>query len=617
MTSFTSLKSWMLLALLFVAGQAAAQQVILSEDFSKCTSKDPDNPGTKMDDGMDPYTLTTGWSCVNGYAGEGNAKFGASKKGGILVTPSIDLSDASATYTLKFKACAWSKDATSLKVQVDEQEAVEITDLENGPAPYAANMKEFSLEIKGTATSKITFSSSVESKGRFFLDDIEVTKLAAGETPDASVSAPGAVAFGTIGVGTELAQKVAISGSNLTGDLTIAVEGKAFSCATTTISKDDAANAELEVLFAPVSSGDYTGTLIISGGGLKESVAIPITGRAVQLTGKGTKEVPYTISDALLLENPNREAWVKGYIVGYVIGQSINEKSAIFGADGEDVSVSNMLIAGDVNEKDYTQCVVVQLPQGDVRTALNLKDNPENLGKQVNLLGSMEAYFGVCGVKNVSDYVLGDGESPEPVPTVSFAKATTITSGKRYALVVSDGEKYHVAQNIAESSSHGYLYVGDITVSNDEISTEESNSFTITAVDGGYTIQDSYGRYLYMTGTFNSFNVSSEQPESGYIWNIDIAADGLATITNVEMNKWVQYSTQYTSFGVYPDEQGLLPSLYMEKGGSSVTGVGADASNAPVEVYTLGGVKVGSSLNGLQKGIYIIKQGGTVKKVMK
>ena len=87
-----------------------------------------------------------------------------------------------------------------------------------------------------------------------------------------------------------------------------------------------------------------------------------------------------------------------------------------------------MLIAGDVNEKDYTQCVVVQLPQGDVRTALNLKDNPENLGKQVNLLGSMEAYFGVCGVKNVSDYVLGDGESPEPVPMVSFAKATTITA---------------------------------------------------------------------------------------------------------------------------------------------------------------------------------------------
>ena len=60
MTSFTSLKSWMLLALLFVAGQAAAQQVILSEDFSKCTSKDPDNPGTKMDEWILIHSLRVG-----------------------------------------------------------------------------------------------------------------------------------------------------------------------------------------------------------------------------------------------------------------------------------------------------------------------------------------------------------------------------------------------------------------------------------------------------------------------------------------------------------------------------------------------------------------------------
>ncbi|WP_040602520.1 DUF6359 domain-containing protein [Paraprevotella xylaniphila] len=616
MTSFTSLKNWMLLALLFVAGQAAAQQVILSEDFSKCTSKDPDNPGTKMDDGMDPYTLTTGWSCVNGYAGEGNAKFGASKKGGILVTPSIDLSDASATYTLKFKACAWSKDATSLMVQVDEQEAVEITGLTNDPAPYAANMKDFSLEIKGTAASKITFSSSVESKGRFFLDNIEVTKLEAGEIPDASVSAPSAVAFGAIGVGTELTQKVAISGSDLTGDLTVVVEGKAFSCATTTIPKDDAVNAELEVLFAPTSSGDYMGTLTISGGGLKEPVVVSMTGMAVQLSGEGTKEVPYTVSDVLILENPNREAWVKGYIVGYVNGQSINEESAIFGAEGESVSVSNMLIASDVNQKDYTQCVVVQLPQGDVRTALNLKDNPENLGKQVNLLGNLEAYFGVCGVKEVSDYVLEDGETPEPVPTITFAKVNEIVSGQRYAMLVTQDENSKVAQNIVESKEYGYLDVSDVTMSNGEFSTEETNAFTITAVEGGYTIQDSYGRYLYMKGTFNSFNVSKEMPESGYVWTISIADDGLATITNAEMNKWIQYSAQYTSFGAYSDAQGILPELYIEKDGSSVGGIEVE-NNSPVEVYTLGGVKVGDSLNGLQKGIYIVKQGQQVKKVVR
>ena len=42
-----------------------------------------------------------------------------------------------------------------------------------------------------------------------------------------------------------------------------------------------------------------------------------------------------------------------------------------------------------------------------------------------------------------------------------------------------------------------------------------------------------------------------------------------------------------------------------------------DAGNAPVEVYTLNGVKVGSSLDGLKKGIYLVKKGNKVQKVLK
>ena len=49
---------------------------------------------------------------------------------------------------------------------------------------------------------------------------------------------------------------------------------------------------------------------------------------------------------------------------------------------------------------------------------------------------------------------------------------------------------------------------------------------------------------------------------------------------------------------------------------TGITGITAD-KNAPVEVYTLGGVKVGDSLDGLQKGIYIVKQGNKVTKVIK
>ena len=98
---------------------------------------------------------------------------------------------------------------------------------------------------------------------------------------------------------------------------------------------------------------------------------------------------------------------VKGYIVGYVEG--MNMDGATFGASGDAVSNTNLMIADRADETDVEKCLVIQLPSGDVRSALNLKDHPENLGKEVTLLGSLEKYFGTYGLKSVSEYTL-DGE---------------------------------------------------------------------------------------------------------------------------------------------------------------------------------------------------------------
>ena len=338
---------------------------------------------------------------------------------------------------------------------------------------------------------------------------------------------------------------------------------------------------------------------------------------------ESSKENPYSVSEALLkydASTPQADVWVSGYIVGYVDGMSVD--GATFGAEapeGGEVSATNLLIADSTDVTDYTQCLIIQLPAGEVREALNLQANPENLGKPVVLKGSLEKYFGTCGLKSVSEYIL-DGEEPEPTPEPTlknFAKVMSIESGRHYVIAALDGSVNKVAQNLSESADYGYLYVTDAD-SSDVIAAEERNTFLLTEVEGGYTIQDSYGRYLYMTGTFNSFNVSATLPESGAVWTIDFDADGMATITNVEMGKWIQYSVEYGSYGVYPDARGVLPCLYMEKvGGTSVEGVNAEEADAPVEVYTLGGIKVGNSLDGLQKGIYILKQGNKTMKVAK
>ena len=615
MTSFTSLKSLLLAALLMMAGGAMAQDILLSEDFSKCTGvKDPANPTIKMDGKMDDYTNVPGWTCVNGYAGEGNTKFGTASKAGSVTTPSVDLSDATATYTLKFRACAWNGDATTLKITVDDQEAVEVEGLTNSAKPYAPNLKEFSVQIKGTSASKITIASSGAGDARFFLDDIEVTKLAAGQTQDPHVAAPSVVAFGVVGTGLTATEVVEIKGTDLTDDLTVAVSGNGFTCPVTSIAKDEAANASFNVVFTPTAVGDYEGKLTISGGGLKENVEIALSGSSLVVSGEGTKEVPFTVGDVFILNNSGAKAWVEGYIVGSADGSL--DKAVIGSVEG--AVASNMLIAASADETDVANCVPVQL-SGDVRSALNLVDNPGNLFKSVKLYAALQAYFSVCGLKSVTEYEL-EGQEPEPEPeAVSFIKATKIESGKRYAWVYNGGDAMKLATAMKASQTYGYIYTSEGTEADAVLTGNETNAFTFTATDGGYTIMDNNGRYLYSTEKYPTFNVSADVPESGHVWAVDLAENGEATITCVATGKWVQYDTEYNNFAAYAEASanGVLPMLYVESDGSSVTGVGADASNAPVEVYTLGGVKVGSSLNGLQKGIYIIKQGGTVKKVMK
>lgn len=108
----------------------------------------------------------------------------------------------------------------------------------------------------------------------------------------------------------------------------------------------------------------------------------------------------YTVAQVIAAGNPATQAWVKGYIVGSVPDKSYS--SATFTADG--ASQTNLLLADDANCTDANKCIPVQLPAGSIRTSLNLLDNPSNLGKFIYLYGSLEKYFGVPGLKNVTDY---------------------------------------------------------------------------------------------------------------------------------------------------------------------------------------------------------------------
>ncbi len=109
--------------------------------------------------------------------------------------------------------------------------------------------------------------------------------------------------------------------------------------------------------------------------------------------GDGTKENPYTIADVIKLNNSTSgKVWVVGYIMG-------NYKSETeLNADPQD---SNIALGETAGASSF---LPVQLPSGSVRTALNVKDNPTNVGRMVKVYGSLESYFSTTGIKSVTDY---------------------------------------------------------------------------------------------------------------------------------------------------------------------------------------------------------------------
>ena len=143
------------------------------------------------------------------------------------------------------------------------------------------------------------------------------------------------------------------------------------------------------------------------------------------IEGEGTLSKPYTPADVqYFCDKVEGKAWVKGEISGYY-----NNSKYFAGTEG--AVASNLAIsAGETN-------VPVALPSGSqVRTDLNLLDNATNLGKTVWVYGTIEKYFSVPGVKNVTDYSW-DGltgiDSLEAAPANTKADVIYSIDGRRLA----------------------------------------------------------------------------------------------------------------------------------------------------------------------------------------
>lgn len=153
------------------------------------------------------------------------------------------------------------------------------------------------------------------------------------------------------------------------------------------------------------------------------------------LTGDGSKDNPYTVSDLKAKADGTTVAWVQAYIVAGIkssTDMSISpENDVVFGTQPTGVKATAFLIADDRGESDYKNCSAVNLSGktagcSEVKAALNLVDNATTpLPRLVTLKGTLvkNTWGGLPGLKEVTTAILEDGTiigegGDEPTPPV-------------------------------------------------------------------------------------------------------------------------------------------------------------------------------------------------------
>lgn len=288
------------------------------------------------------------------------------------------------------------------------------------------------------------------------------------------------------------------------------------------------------------------------------------------------------VGDLLTLQGPKTTyngtvEMVNGQYISHVKSiLSLAETEKKVSADGEEFTVG-VEYKGDLSVSSDSQWLAFTgISNGDDGMSLAFKAFANEDAARTATVTVTASYDGKVASQELKVSQAGASTGGGNV----FTKVTTVTSGKKY-LFVSGGK---AAKAIAAEKNYGYLQVLDVTETGGKITVENlDDAFTIESTTGGYTIKQADGRYLYQSGTFNSFNVNAA-PTEGQVWAISFNADGTAKVLNTSVNKYMQLDSQYGTYGSYDSAKGAMPALYelTSEGGG---GGGSDAKKVTVAEF--------------------------------
>lgn len=167
------------------------------------------------------------------------------------------------------------------------------------------------------------------------------------------------------------------------------------------------------------------------------------------------------------------------------------------------------------------------------------------------------------------------GENPNYQVYTMVGDDANLGEGQ-YIFAALNGTEYLAATSFEESKPYGYLPFAAVMVNENQIASNTTNdayAFTLEASDtpGQYYLKDTHRRYMYNSGSYNTFNVAtSKGSDNTYLWAITVESDGTVNIKNVSSGKWMQYDSEYHNYAIYDTSKGHRPYAFKLNDGSLV-----------------------------------------------
>lgn len=171
---------------------------------------------------------------------------------------------------------------------------------------------------------------------------------------------------------------------------------------------------------------------------------------AYEAAEKGSQYNPFVVPDLYdMPEPPSSEpvsdVWLDAYIVGWVNGMFYTSGARFELDPAGETDSGNIIVGPSADCTDPASCIPLDLAWGsEVRTHLNLKDHPENLGKRIKVHGDFAKYFGRRGFKEVDEWEFIEDEEPDDpdpsLPDYTMYVVGSNVNGSTWTLAAEDAE---------------------------------------------------------------------------------------------------------------------------------------------------------------------------------